>query len=243
MAFRADMPVSRAATAGMAVALVLWLVGATMLAAAPPDLQAATAAAEAAVREAFGPDIYVTLADTVLQWAPHAGAVVKAVAEPGSRTAGRVRFVLYGDGGDAPARIGRLTALVRVHADHVRTSGPVETRAVLSSDSVKTTRDDIGRQPFESLPSLDEVVGATTRKPLADGDVVTRAALVARPLVASGDEVVAIARVGALEVRGRAIAAQAGGLGDTVIVVNPDSRRRLHARVVGEAVVEVIHGS
>ena len=51
------------------------------------------------------------------------------------------------------------------------------------------------------------------------------------------------ARIGAVEVRGRAIAAQSGGLGETVIVVNPDSRKRLRARIVADATVEVIHGS
>jgi flagella basal body P-ring formation protein FlgA len=125
----------------------------------------------------------------------------------------------------------------------VRASGPIASRATLVADALTAVRDDIGRQPLAPLPTLDEVTGATTRKPLGGGDVVTRSALIARPLVASGDEVVTVARVGALEVRGRAIAAQSGGLGDTVIVVNPDSRKRLHARVVAGALVEVRHGS
>ena len=86
-----------------------------------------------------------------------------------------------------------------------------------------------------ALPTLDDVVGATARKPLPEGAVVTRAALLARPLVSTGDEVVTVARIGALEVRGRAIAAQAGSLGETVVVVNPDSRKRLQGRVVADA--------
>jgi flagella basal body P-ring formation protein FlgA len=52
-----------------------------------------------------------------------------------------------------------------------------------------------------------------------------------------------VARVGGLEVRGRAIAFQSGSAGDTVIVVNPDSRKRLRGRVIGPALVEVLHGS
>jgi flagella basal body P-ring formation protein FlgA len=55
--------------------------------------------------------------------------------------------------------------------------------------------------------------------------------------------VVTVAREGGLEVRGRAVAAQSGELGRTVIVVNPDSRKRLYGRVVAEGVVEVRHGS
>jgi flagella basal body P-ring formation protein FlgA len=55
--------------------------------------------------------------------------------------------------------------------------------------------------------------------------------------------VVTVARIGALEIRGRAIAAQSGSLGETVIVVNPESRKRLRGRIVADATVEVMHGS
>lgn len=207
------------------------------------DVAAAVAAATRAVCDAFGGDADVTLTRPVLQLTPGARAVVKAVPEPSSRTAGSVRFVLYGGSAGSPTRIGRLTAHVRVRAGHVRVVGQVAPRATLRGEAIAVVRDDIGRQPFGPLPTLDEVTGAVARKPLTEGAIVTRSAMVARPLVASGDEVVTIARLGALEVRGRAIAAQSGGLGETVIVVNPDSRRRLHARVVAGALVEVLHGS
>jgi flagella basal body P-ring formation protein FlgA len=207
------------------------------------DVDVAVAVAAEAVRLAFGGDADVTITRPVLQLAVGSGAIVKAVPEPSSRTAGQVRFVLYGPPGAGARRVGRLTADVRVRALHVRALAVVASRATLSADVLEVVRDDIGRQSFGRLPTIDAATGATTRKPLAEREVVTKAALVARPLVASGDEVVTVARVGALEVRGRAIASQAGELGDIVVVVNPDSRKRLHARVVASAVVEVRHGS
>jgi flagella basal body P-ring formation protein FlgA len=108
---------------------------------------------------------------------------------------------------------------------------------------VEVVRGDIGRQPLNVLPDIGAVRGAITRKALVPGEIVTQVVLVARALVSSGEEVITVARIGALEVRGRAIAAQSGGLGETVIVVNPDSRKRLRGRIVGSAVVEVLHGS
>lgn len=243
MACRAEMAIVVWSSARAAVVALGLLAGASAAAAQTLDVQAATTAAEAAVRDAFGGDVEVMISEPVLQAAAGSTGVVKAVPEPGSRSAGRVRFVLYADGDGPATRIGRLTAIVRVRAPHVRARGPIEVRSALVAEALAAIRDDIGRQPFQPLPSLDELVGGTTRKPLADNDVLTRSALVTRPLVASGDEVVTVARVGALEVRGRAIAAQSGGLGDKVIVVNPDSRKRLHARVVADALVEVIHGS
>ena len=62
-------------------------------------------------------------------------------------------------------------------------------------------------------------------------------------LVRSGRDVVTLARIEGLEVRGRAVAVQSGDLGEVVLVVNPDSRKRLRGRVVGPALVEVLHVS
>lgn len=203
----------------------------------------AMASATAAVREVFGEDADVALAQPVLSMAPGAGAIRAAVPEPGSRTGGAVRFVLYGQQADRRVRLGRLTAHVRVRARHVRTVERIEARAVVTGGTVTTVHDDIGRLPIAPLPTLDATTGAVTRRALGPGEVIASAVLVPRPLVRVGDEVVTIARVGPVEVRGRAVAAQAGELGETVVVVNPDSHRRLRARVVAEQTVEVGHGS
>ncbi len=210
--------------------------------AAQPRVEAAVAVATDAVRDAFGGDADVTLDGPVLSIVPGADAIAVAVPEPTSRTGGRVRFVLYDDR-EPRRRVGRLTADVRVAAPHLRARQAIRPATVLTPDLVEQVRADIGRQPFDVLPTLAQAADASTRGALREGDVVTTVALAIRPLVASGDEVVTVARVGALEVRGRAIAAQSGALGDTVIVVNPDSRRRLRGRVVGDDVVEVLHGS
>ena len=223
-------------------ALALLALAAPAVAQAPVREAEALAAARRAVREAFGSGAEASLSQPVLTLAQEASPIATAVPEPSSRTGGPVRFVLY-SAGDTPSRLGRLTVRVDVRAPHLRVRERVTARAVIGEADVEARTGDIGRQPFTPLPGSGEVVGASARRSLMAGEVVTPAALVVRALVASGDEVVTVARDGGLEVRGRAIAAQAGGLGDTIIVVNPDSRRRLRGRVVGEDVVEVLHGS
>jgi flagella basal body P-ring formation protein FlgA len=225
------------------VAAVWLVVGAPAWAQTTADVDAAVAVATRSVREVFGGDAEVTLSAPVLSLAGDASQIATAIAEPQSRTAGPVRFVLYAAGETSPRRLGRLTARVDVRATHLRTRDRVPARHAFSPADVVTVRDDIGRQPFSPLPTLAALTGAMARRALLADDVLTAAAIVERALVTSGDEVVTVARVGGLEVRGRAIAAQSGGLGDTVIVVNPDSRRRLRARVVADAEVEVVHGS
>lgn len=229
-----------------------WLAGlaALCLAVAAPahaqaraDVDGAVAAATAAVREAFGGDADVTVTEPVLSLAGDDTRIARAVPEPSSRTAGPVRFVLYAAGDEPARRIGRLTARVDVAATHVRARQRVTVRDVIEADDVEVVRGDIGRRAFGVLPKFEAVTGAASRKTLTAGEVITPIALVTRDMVTSGKEVVTVARIGAVEVRGRAIAAQSGGLGETVIVVNPDSHKRLRARIVADATVEVIHGS
>jgi flagella basal body P-ring formation protein FlgA len=76
---------------------------------------------------------------------------------------------------------------------------------------------------------------------VAAGDVLTDTMVRARPLVQSGDEVTVRARVGGVEAQGRAIAAQAGGHGAVIQVVNPETRRMLKGRIVARGEVEVMH--
>lgn len=241
---RGDEGFSRTSWTGLAGAAVVWLVvvAPAWAQATSADIEAAEAAARRAVREVFGSEAEVRLGSPVLALAPEAGGVVAAVPEPSSRTGGPVRFVLFGDL-DHTRRVGRLTARVDVRAPHVRARTRVAARVTPDQADVEAVTDDIGRQPLQPLPDVRVVTAATTRKALMPGEVITQAALVLRPLVASGQEVVTVARVGGLEVRGRAVAAQSGSLGDTVIVVNPDSRRRLRGRIVADALVEVFLGT
>jgi flagella basal body P-ring formation protein FlgA len=207
------------------------------------DQAAAIAAAQVAVVAAFGGDADVAIDRPVLSMAAGAPAATFAVVEPGSRTGGPVRFVLYVREGAANRRVGRLGAEVRVRAPHVRVRTAVEARTTPAAAALDVVRDDVGRQLLAPLPVLAAATSATTRRTLVAGEVVTASLLATPDAVASGDEVITVARVGGLEVRGRAIAFQSGSAGDTVIVVNPDSRKRLRGRVIGPALVEVLHGS
>ncbi len=238
----ADAGVRATWLAALLAAGGLALAATNVAAQTPADVEAAVAVASETVRAVFGPGARITVSAPVLSLVGEASAVTRAVPEPASRTAGPVRFVLYGGAAGGGRRVGRLTARVDVAAAHVRARRQVDARMVLTPEDIELVDGDIGRQPLRALLPLEGASGATTRKALLPGEIVTPVVLAARALVTSGEEVSTVARLGGVEVRGRAIAAQSGALGETVIVVNPDSRRRLRGRVVGQAQVEVLHG-
>lgn len=200
-------------------------------------------AARVAVREAFGSEVEVFLSDASCEHVEARGVIEHAVAEPGSRTDGPVRFVLLGRRGDRRVRLGRLAAVVQVRAPHARARLALASGTVLDDSLVTTATDLVGRVTFGTLVTPGEISGAQVKRPVAADAVLTTTVVVRPAPVRSGADVVTVARVSGVEVRGRAVAAQSGRLGDIVLVVNPDSRKRLRGRVVAEGTVEVMHVS
>lgn len=233
----------RAARHALAAAAVALACAPSAAVASSECLPGATAAVETAVRAVFGAEAILTTRDVTCAVTPGAARVDLAVPEPGSRTAGPVRFVLYQTDGEARSRAGRLTAHLEVAAPHVRTVAALDARALLEPEMLAVSREPLGRVPFVALPQSADVEGARLRRPLPAGAVVAAASIEQAAAVRSGAEVVTVARVDGVEVRGRAVAAQDGHRGEIVIVINPDSRKRLRGRVLGDALVEVLHVS
>jgi flagella basal body P-ring formation protein FlgA len=167
-----------------------------------------------------------------------AAARLRAIPDAGSKVGGPMRFLLVdGASKDAVRRLGSADATVTVAVAHVRTRQTIARRQVLAASDLVVSLDEVGRVPLQRLPTLDEVVGASASRNLEAGTVMTRHNVDAVPLVKSGDSVVTIVRLGAIEGRGRAVAGGTAAMGETVrVVVN---RRSLRGRVVGPGEVEI----
>ena len=169
-------------------------------------------------------------------------AVSKMIAVPdaGSRVGGSVRFLLYEDA-KRERRAGSVDADVHVTAPHLRARRALAHRATLESADLERVTADVGRMPLEALPDERALAGARVTRPIAEGRPILASMVASTQLVKSGDEVVTVVRIGALEARGAAIASQSGALVDEIRVVNAESKRALKARVTGDGEVEVIH--
>jgi flagella basal body P-ring formation protein FlgA len=91
------------------------------------------------------------------------------------------------------------------------------------------------------LPTVDGLVGAKALRPLAAGTAVQASFVQVRRIIEPGDKVTAVAGAGAIEVTATLVAADGGGIGDVIRVVNPETRRYVRARIVRSGFVEVMH--
>jgi len=215
--------------------------------AASPELASdlVTAAIVDAVQARLGEAAEVRVESLLLRVASAPTARVSARPDPAARLGRAMRFVLYepstGTARTRRSRIGYAEAVVRVSQEYVTVVRRVPGGTVLSEQDVIVLTGDVGDGRIERLSLLAEAIGARTRRALEPGTPIVARALAIPPLVTSGETVVTIARIGSIEARGRAIAAQRGQLDDVIRLTNPESRRRLHGRVVAKGQVEVIH--
>jgi flagella basal body P-ring formation protein FlgA len=87
---------------------------------------------------------------------------------------------------------------------------------------------------------MDEVLGARTRRNVAEGEVLTASVVARPPAVRAGDEIAIVVRSGAIEVRGVARAVSSGAIGDVIRVTTPGSREIRQARITAPATVEMV---
>lgn len=222
------------------------LAAAAMLAAAP-SMTAASGAAPpcagdaaiaAVVRATLGNDARIAVETSVCAL-PAGAAPNDAAAEPGARIGRPTRFRLLQGG----RYIGYAIATPHAAVPHLRLARDVAPGAVLTAGDLRAVTGDIAGAPLEAMPAGTEAIGQRVSRRLAAGDLVT-ADLLGRPLaVRSGDRVTVRTIVDGVEARATATAQQSGRPGDVIWLINPDSRKRLRGRIVGEADVEVTHGS
>jgi flagella basal body P-ring formation protein FlgA len=171
---------------------------------------------------------------------PGSGSLT-AVPAPSARTGRPSLFTLTLATAAGPRRAGSAVALLGVVTNHWRA-----TRDLLRGDTIEGADIEAVRGSVDGalkrLPERDEIVAARTVRSISAGESLTAGTIVPVPLVRSGQTVRVWAMVGQIRAEGVAVAAQSGGAGARIRVVNPESRRVLLVRVVGIGEVEVVHG-
>jgi flagella basal body P-ring formation protein FlgA len=151
----------------------------------------------------------------------------------GSLWSGSIR---YGGGHRVPiwARVTAAVATVRVVAAHdIKAGVPIEAAALRVE-----TRDE--PPSAEAMtPSVDAVAGMIAKRPIREGEAIRAAWLDAPKAVTRGDTVEVEVREGGALLRLPAQALASGAIGQTILVLNPESKRRFPARVEARGKVGV----
>lgn len=215
------------------------------------DAQEAAGAGEAAVRQAIveavksrmGPDADVRIGELMVNEQAvgvPADATLVARPEPGARLARAIRFALSRRWNGGTRTAGYALATIYVATPHARAVRAIDRGETVQADDVIAQRSEVGPVPLQRLPRAADVVGTRALREVAADEVLTRGIVGVKPAVRSGDVVAVRAREAGVTVQTQGVATQSGGVGETIRVVNPASRRRLKARVVAPGEVEVV---
>lgn len=193
----------------------------------------------------MGPDTDVRIEDLRLAGVAGLGqgnALLVATAEPGARLARSIRFSLSRRSGSPVRSIpaGYALATVFAAAEHARAARAIDRGETVSAGDIVARRAEVGAVLLQRLPYAGEIVGTRALRDVLADEVMTRTLVAVRPMVRSGDVVAVRAALEGVTVQTRGVATQSGAAGETIRVVNPESRRSLKARVVAPGRVEVI---
>ena len=155
---------------------------------------------------------------------------------------GRFEALFQIDQGSTSERLllrGEVVETVRV----VTLTRPLGRGDVVGRDDVVV--DHLPRRQVGALRSLDpeQFVGMAARRPLRPGQPVSTGDFTRPTVVTRGDTVTVVYETASLTVTSRAQAVDSGAVGDLVTVVNPQSKRTIHATVAGPGRVVVNAGA
>jgi flagella basal body P-ring formation protein FlgA len=222
----------------VAIALVLGVVAPS----AAVDEAAVGRAIASAARRLVGPSADVTVRELRLVRAEELEGSVFASLPADARAGVPLRVVLKVVRADGRAtRFGEAHCVIVLALPGVRARRAVSRGETLEAGDVEAAVIDATGWPLRSVPV--EVAGARAVVDIPAGQVLQKQMIVPAPLVRGGETVTITVRSGGLQVQTQGVASQPGRLGDVIRVVNAGSGRRLSARVVGPASVEVQHGS
>lgn len=132
-----------------------------------------------------------------------------------------------------------VTFGLKVFRDTVRTIDHLRPGDVIGADQVQVLPEALSAGNDQGFASLNEVIGLEVRRAMRPGEVISPEKVQKETLIERGDLVTMVARNGLVTVTATGRARGNGSLGESIVVENPESRKRVQAQVIGERLVEV----
>jgi flagella basal body P-ring formation protein FlgA len=157
--------------------------------------------------------------------------------ESADRLLGSANFALLVKVEGQVARKLRTGAEVKLSRPVVVAAAQIARHQVLGPDDLRLEPREVTN--YEPAVSLEEAVGKRAGRRIEAGAVVAQRDLEEPPVLAKGSNVTILVEAGPLNVSTRGTARQSGRVGETIRVVNIDSKRELSAVVLDGGTVRV----
>ena len=131
------------------------------------------------------------------------------------------------------------TATVEVVADVVVTSKPLGRHKPITEDDIEVLKMDLAKLPSDVITDPEMILGKRTRRAVGAKAPLRTNLVEFPPLVKRGDIVVIIAETGGLKITALGQVKKKGRLGESIPVINYDSKKILYARVLDSSTVKV----
>ena len=132
-----------------------------------------------------------------------------------------------------------VSAYVEVLSPVVVLKRPLARNQIMTADDVVLEKQDLAKVPPGAITDVDAVVGQRLKRTLGVGTVLRGAWLDKPILVKRGDVVKLTIETETLKITTLGRADEGGGRGDTVRVMNLDSKRRVYGQIVNSQTVRV----
>lgn len=132
-----------------------------------------------------------------------------------------------------------ISAQIEVFADVVVAKNPIGKYETIQKQDVAQVRAELSHLPNRPASSVDEVVGKRALYPIYPHTVIGPNDVELPPVVRRGDVVKIIAQSAGLCVTARGMVKETGRVGERVQVVNIDSQKTLHAKVLDMQTVKI----
>jgi flagella basal body P-ring formation protein FlgA len=124
-------------------------------------------------------------------------------------------------------------------SDVVTVIRPLGKHQPIKPADLSVERRDLAALPSDTISRIEDAMGNRTTRMIYPNTVLQTSMISSPPLVKRGDMVKIVANAGAMTITATGMVKQQGCKGETVRVVNTDSKRIITARVTGPGAVEV----
>jgi len=157
----------------------------------------------------------------------------------GRELAGRHTYQVEYRQADKKVAQGSFSVEVHVTAKVFLAAHRVHRGAVLAETDLVEREMDLASVRGKAIIDRGQLIGARCRRTLNEGDVFTNGSVEPVPVVHRGDAVMVIAQREGLRVTAFGVARENGSEGDVIKVLNVQSNKTIHARVIDQNTVQV----